>query len=100
MNLEKLIELCKKHTVEVSFNGFMPFKQNVIDADDLLEEIHTVSELSKDDFIKAINDGNFLTVELESIFKNIKSQGTFLILGYEALKNHSYIECNKLNWLK
>jgi len=99
MNLDKLKELCNEFTVKVSFNGFDPFSHDVIDANKLLEKIHEVSELSKDEFIKNINEGNFMTKELEDIFRNIKNQGAFLISGHESLGNHSYIECKTLNWL-
>lgn len=99
INLDKLKELCNKHTVKVSFNGFEPFNHKVIDANNLLEEIHEVSSLSKEEFVKNINEKNFMSLELESVFKNIKSQGPFAIKGHEALGNHSYIECKKLIWL-
>ena len=100
MDLNKLIELCNKFTVEVSFNGFILFGHKVIDANKLLERIHEVSDLPKEEFIKNINEGNFMTDELNDIFHNIKSQGMFVIHGHEALKNHSYIECKSLKkWL-
>jgi heme oxygenase len=101
MKIDILKELCNKFTVEVSFNGFQPFTHKVIDANKLLENIHEVvsDEVSKEDFIKNINSGNFMTKEIEDIFRNIKSQGTFKIHGHEKLGNHSYIECEKLIWL-
>jgi len=99
MNIEKLKELCNKFTIEVSFNGFHPFKHKVIDANKLLEEIHLVSDVSKEEFIKNINSGNFMSSEIESIFRNIKSQVMFLTNGHEELGNHSYIECKTLNFL-
>ena len=99
MNIIKLKELCKKFTVKVSFNGFMPFKHEVIDANLLLEVIHEVSDLPKAEFIANINEGNYMSPELESIFKNIQNQGVFMIAGHEELKNHSYIECKSLEWL-
>jgi len=100
MNLDKLKELCNKHTVVVSFNGFTPFSHKVVDANKLLEEIHEVSDISKEEFIKNINNENFMAPEIESIFRNIKSQGTFLIAGHETLGNHSYIEHKSIPWLK
>jgi len=99
MNLDKLRELCNKFTVEVSFNGFEPFTQKVIDAEKMLLEIDTTSELSKEEFIANINKGNFMTPEYESIFKSIKRQGVFKIKGYENLSGNAYIECKSLNWL-
>jgi hypothetical protein len=59
MNIEKLKELCNKYTVEVSFNGLMPFTHKVIDAQKLLEEIDTTSELPKQQFIDNINNKNY-----------------------------------------
>jgi hypothetical protein len=99
MNLDKLRELCNKFTVEASFNGFEPFTQKVIDAEKMLLEIDTTSELPKEVFISNINRGDFMTKEYESIFKSIKRQGTFKIKGYENLSGNAYIECNSLNWL-
>lgn len=99
MNTTKLIELCDKYTVEVSFNGFQTHKHNVINATKLLEEIHLTSDIPKDEFILNINKGNFMSNELEDIFRNIKTQGTFTIAGHEALGCDAYIECNKLPWL-
>ena len=55
VDIEKLKQLCNEFTVEVSFNGFMPFKHNVIDANKLLERIHEVSDLPEDTFIDNIN---------------------------------------------
>jgi hypothetical protein len=99
MDINKLKELCNKYTVEVSFNGFKPFKHKVIDAELLLTDIHLTSNLSKDEFVKYINSGDFITPEYKSIFKSIKSQGIFKLAGHEALGNHSYIECKSLKWL-
>ena len=99
MNLEKLKELCNKFTVEVSFNGFEPFTHKVIDAEKMLLEIDSTSELSKEEFISNINKGFFMTPEYESIFKSIKHQGAFKIKGYEKLSGNAYIECKSLNWL-
>lgn len=99
MDINKLKELCNKYTVEVSFNGIKPFKHKVIDAELLLTDIHLTSNLSKDEFVKYINSGNFITPEYKSIFKSIKSQGIFKLAGHEALGNHSYIECKSLKWL-
>lgn len=99
INIDKLKDLCKEFTVEVSFNGFQPFTHTVIDANKLLEKIHECSEIDKNEFIKNINNGIFMSKELEDIFKNIQSQGVFLLAGHEALGNHSYIECKSLNWL-
>lgn len=99
ISITKLRELCNKYTLTVSFNGFNPFTEKIIDANLLLEEIHLISDLPKDDFIKNINTGNFVYTELESIFRNIESQGTFLIKGYEQLGGHSFIKCKNLKWL-
>jgi hypothetical protein len=99
MNLEKLIELCNKFTVEVSFNGIELFTQNVIDAEKLLIEIDSTSDLPKQEFINNINKGNFMTPEYESVFKSIKRQGVFKIKGYEKLSGDAYIERKSLNWL-
>lgn len=100
IDINKLKELCNKYTVEVPFNGFSIFEHKVIDANKLLEEIHTTSNIDKDKFIENINSKNFMSDEIRDIFYNIKSQGPFLLKGHEALGNHSYIECSKLNWLK
>ena len=86
-------------TVEVCFNGFMPFKHDVIDAELLLEQLHTTSDIDKDEFIANINAENFMTPEYESIFKSIKTQGVFKVIGHEALSGNAYIECKELNWL-
>jgi len=99
MNIEKLKELCNKYTVEVSFNGLMPFTHKVIDAQKLLEEIDTTSELPKQQFIDNINNKNFMTPEYESIFKSIKTQGVFKVAGHENLSGNAYIERKSLNWL-
>lgn len=99
MNLDKLKELCNKFTVEVSFNGIELFTQKVIDAEKMLLELDTTSELPKEEFISNINKGNFMTPEYESIFKSIKRQGTFKIKGYEKLSGNAYIECKSLTWL-
>lgn len=99
MDIQKLKELCAKHTKEVSFNGFEPFSHKVIDAEPFLEEIHTTSTLSKEDFIKNINEKNFMTPEYESIFHSIKYIGVFMMKGYEQLKGKAYIEHESLNWL-
>lgn len=96
---EKLKKLCREFTVSVNFNGFHIFQHKVIDANKLLERIHEVSSLTKEEFIQNINSGNFMSKEIEDIFKNIKSQGPFLLAGHEALGNHHYIECKSLNWL-
>jgi hypothetical protein len=99
MNLDKLKELCNEFTVTVSFNGFYPFTHKVIDANKLFEKIHETSELPKEDFINNINNGNFMSKEIEDIFNNVKHQGKFLIAEHKVLGNHSYIECKSLNWL-
>ena len=99
MNLDKLKELCNKFTVEVSFNGFEPFTQKVIDAEKMLLEIDTTSDLSKEEFISNINKGNYMTKEYESIFTSIKTQGVFKTKGFENLSGNAYIECKSLNWL-
>ena len=99
VDINKLKELCNKFTVEVSFNGIQGFNHKVIDVNKLLEEIHEVSDISKEEFIKNINKKNFMSNEIESIFKNIKSQGMFRIAGHEALGNNSYIECKSLKFL-
>lgn len=99
INIQKLKDLCKEFTVVVSFNGLMPFTHKVIDANKLLERIHECSNLSKEEFVNNINNGIFMSKELEDIFRNIQSQGMFLLAGHEALGNHSYIECKSLSWL-
>lgn len=99
MKLEKLIELCNKFTVEVSFNGIELFTHNVIDAEKLLMEIDSTSDIPKEQFISNINKGNFMTPEYESIFKSIKRQGVFKIKGYENLSGDAYIERKSLKWL-
>lgn len=99
MNLDKLKELCELFTVTVAVNGFLIHSHKVIDANKLLERIHEVSDLSKDDFVTSINKGEFISKEIEAIFMNIKSQGTFKLAGHDALGNHSYIECSRLKWL-
>lgn len=100
MNIDKLKALCKKYTVEVSFNGFEPFTHKVINAEKLLEEIHTTTNIEKCEFVENINKGNFMTPEYESIFKSIKMVGMFRTKGDEALNGaKAYIECKSLNWL-
>jgi len=99
INIGKLKELCNEFTVSVSFNGIQVFSHNVIDANKLLDRIHEVSDLPKEEFVANINKGLFMSTELEYLFKNIKSQGTFKIAGHEALGNHSYIECKNIKWL-
>ena len=100
INLDKLKVLCNQFTVEVSFNGFQTLIHKVIDANLLLEKIHEVSDLPKEQFIENINKGKFMSKEIEEIFNNVKRQGVFLLAGHEALGNHSYIECKSLKWLK
>jgi hypothetical protein len=95
MNIVKLKELCNKYTVEVSFNGFCMFFHKVINADKLLSEIHLTSTLSKENFIKNINEGNYMFIEYEDIFKNIKSPHEFIVQGQKNLNGCSYIECKQ-----
>ena len=100
MNLDKLKALCNKYTVEVSFNGFEPFTHKVINAEKMLEEIHTTTDVDKSRFIENINKGNFMTPEYESIFKSIKTVGMFRTKGDDELNGaKAYIECSSLNWL-
>ena len=99
MNLDKLIELCDKYTVEVSFNGIAPFTHNVIDAEPFLEEIHTTSNIDKDEFVSNINNGNFMTDEYNQIFHNITQYGIFKIRGHENVTGIAYIETEKLEFL-
>ena len=99
INIEKLKELCKKFTVSVSFNGFTPITQNVIDVNKLFDVVHEVSDVDKDEFIKNVNKNVYNSPELESIFRSVKCEGMFKIKGYSALSSDSYVECNSLNWL-
>ena len=100
MNIDKLKALCNKYTVEVSFTGFESFPHKVINAEKMLEEIHNTTDIGKSEFIENINKGNFMTAEYESIFKSIKTVGTFQTRGNEALNGaKTYIECKSLNWL-
>lgn len=100
MNIDKLKALCNKYTVGISFNGFEPFTHKVINAEKLLEEIYTTTDVEKSEFIANINKGNFMTPEYESIFKSIKTVGMFRTKGDEALNGaNAYIECNSLKWL-
>ena len=100
MDLNKLKELCNKYTVEVNFNGFQGFKQKVINADKLLEEIHTTSDLPKDEFVEKINSSDFMTPEYENIFTSIKTYGMFKTVGHEALKGaKGYIEVKDIDFM-
>lgn len=96
MDIEKLKELCNKYTVEVNFNGLDGFKHKVIDAEKLLKEIHTTSELDKETFIKNINSEKFMTPEYENIFRSIKLYGIFKIKGHEAITGKGYITVKTL----
>ena len=99
MNKDKLIALCNKYTVEISFNGFN-FTHKVINADKLLKDIHTTTDIEMSKFIENINKGEFMTSEYEDIFKSIETVGMFKTKGDDALNGaKSYIECNRLNWL-
>lgn len=83
INLDKLVELIKKYTVEVSFNGFFPYTQKVVNAKKLFEEIDTIADCDKEIFIIYVNDlnTNVRSPEYRSehnfiikhIFANIKS---------------------------
>jgi hypothetical protein len=97
MKLEKLIELCNKYTIVVSFNGFDAFKHKVIDAEKLLAEIHTTTDISREDFILNVKSGNFMTPEYETIFKSIKFKG--ITKGLKKLSGNAYIEYKSLYWL-
>jgi len=99
MDLSKLKEMCNKYTVEVSCNGFVGFNHKVIDAEKLLENIHQTSSVEKDEFIKNINEKNFMSPEYESIFKSIKFKGEFKVKGDEKITGSSYIEHKSLSWL-
>ena len=100
INVEKLKEMINSLKVEVSHYGFDPFLLQIVSANKLLDKIHEVADCEKDEFIKYINSGKYKENEyLKSIFSNIKSQGTFLIKGFEQIGTDSYIECRQLNWL-
>lgn len=99
MNKDKLIALCNKFTVVVSFNGFEPFNHKVIDVELLLDKIHTTTDMSKDELVERINSGDFITPEYESIFKSVKSVGEFKTKGQENLSGKLYIQCSDLDWL-
>lgn len=99
INVEKLKKVCDQFTVTVSFNGFEPFTQKVIDVYKLFDVIHEVADVDKDEFTKNVNKCNYMSPELETIFRNVKCIGTFKIKGYEALSGDAYVECKALNWL-
>ena len=100
INVEKLKKFCDQYTVTVSFNGFTPFTQEVIDVYKLFDVIHEVADVDKKEFTKKVNKGEYDSPELESIFKNVKCQRPMKIKGFEALTGDSYIECKSLNWLE
>lgn len=100
IDVNKLKSLCKKHTVKVSFNGFSPFTQEVIDVYKLFDEIHLVADVDIDEFRNNVNQGKYYSSELESIFKNVKCQGVMKMKGFEALSNEAYVECKELKWLQ
>ena len=100
INVEKLKKFCDQYTVTVSFNGFTPFTQEVIDVYKLFDVIHEVADVDKNEFTKKVNKGEYDSPELESIFRNVKCEGVFKIKGYSALSGDSYIERKSLKWLE
>ena len=104
VNENKLKELIKKYTVEVSFNGFASYNHNVVNARLLLEDLHLITDTDKQEFIKFVNWNNRPTFPTEYkknellrfIFDSIKSQGVFKIAGHEALGSDPYIEIKTL----
>lgn len=100
INVEKLKNFCDQYTVTVSFNGFTPFTQEVIDVNKLFDVIHEVADVDKTEFTKNVNNFEYNSPELESIFRNVKFQGKVRINGFDALSGDAYIERKSLNWLK
>jgi len=101
IDVEKLKEIITNLTVTVSFNGFVPFTQDVINAKKLLEQIHEIADCTKDEFVQYINSGTYKENDiLNSVFSNIQYQGMFTILGFDAIGSDPYIVLNKLTWLK
>lgn len=94
----KLIELCEKHTYTVSFNGLSMFTEKIINVNKLFEHLHTVSEYSKDEFLKQVNRGNKPPL-LKEIFDNVEFQGVFKIAGFEVIGNAAFIRCSKLSFI-
>ncbi len=93
INTNKLVELINKYSVEVSFNGFMPFTHKVVNANKLLNDIHESADCTKEEFITLINTGGYkYNPMINVIFTNIQHQGKFKLAGHEALGSDSYIE--------
>jgi hypothetical protein len=104
LDLDKLRELIKKHTVTVSFNGFAPYQHDVVNAKKLFEELHEIVDCDKDTFVAYVNEVNKKAkasdgyeLIIKTLFGNIKHQGVFKTLGHEALGTDPYIEVKDLN---
>jgi hypothetical protein len=102
-----LLTLISKYTVEINVYGFSPFFEKAINAKDLLDEIHTVSNCNKDVFIDyvsclsskdhKIKNKYERNEKIDILFTNIEFPGTFKVVGHEDLKNCPYIRHRNIN---
>lgn len=96
-----LMSLISKHSVDISVCGVAPFSEKAINAKDLLDEIHTTAECSKDIFIEYVSclSSKIHTLKnkyernekIDVLFLNIEFPGHFKVVGHENLKNCPYI---------
>jgi hypothetical protein len=107
IDTDRLVALIKKHTVSISFNGFIGFKHDVVNARKLLDEIHDVADCDKDvlvDYTKCrYHSDKWMDKEkykpnamIDILFNNIERQGVFLVAGCEDLGNDPYIEIKRI----
>ena len=101
-----LTSLISKHSVDISVCGFAPFIEKAINAKDLLDEIHTTADCSKEVFIEYVSclSSNDYKIKnkyernekIDVLFLNIEFPGHFKVVGHENLKNCPYIRHKKI----
>ncbi len=107
INVDKLVQLITKYTVTISFNGFTPFTQKVVNARKLFDELHSIADCDKETFIDFVNTcNNPKTWEdrkkykrndmIDVLFNNVEFQGKFKMTGCEAIGSDPYISHLKI----
>jgi len=101
VNIDKLIELINKHSVDVNVFGHSPFTHKAIKAPALFEEIHTCSDVSKEEFVNYVNalsakdhitQNKYKRIpEIDVLFQNVKFFGMFQEAGHENLQGVPHI---------